>query len=107
MLINVGVYFLLQPTAEDPRSIEFTYENAAIPCELTTGEPLSVPEITGRIPCTDDEPFPAYFHDKGVFGAVVASMFLHGGFLHLAGNMLYLWVFGNNVEDRLGIVRYL
>lgn len=35
------------------------------------------------------------------------SMFLHGGFLHLAGNMLYLWIFGDNVEDRLGHARFL
>ena len=35
------------------------------------------------------------------------SMFLHGGWLHLAGNMLYLWIFGDNIEDRLGHVRYL
>jgi membrane associated rhomboid family serine protease len=33
---------------------------------------------------------------------IVTSMFLHGGWLHLAGNMLYLWIFGNNIEDRLG-----
>jgi membrane associated rhomboid family serine protease len=38
---------------------------------------------------------------------VFVSMFLHGGLLHLAGNMLFLWVFGNNVEDRLGRFRYL
>jgi rhomboid family protein len=35
------------------------------------------------------------------------SMFLHGGLLHLGGNMLYLWIFGDNVEDRLGHVRFL
>lgn len=35
------------------------------------------------------------------------SMFLHGGFLHIAGNMLYLWIFGDNVEDRMGHGRYL
>jgi membrane associated rhomboid family serine protease len=35
------------------------------------------------------------------------SMFLHGGWLHLAGNMLYLWIFGDNVEDRLGRLRFL
>jgi membrane associated rhomboid family serine protease len=35
------------------------------------------------------------------------SMFLHGGFLHLAGNMLYLWIFGNNVEDALGHMRFI
>lgn len=37
---------------------------------------------------------------------VVTSMFLHGGFLHIAGNMLYLWIFGNNVEDTLGHARF-
>jgi membrane associated rhomboid family serine protease len=39
---------------------------------------------------------------SGPVGAVVTSMFLHGGVLHLLGNMLYLWIFGNNIEDRLG-----
>lgn len=39
--------------------------------------------------------------------AVVTSMFLHGGWLHILGNMLYLWIFGDNVEDRLGHARYL
>ncbi len=38
---------------------------------------------------------------------VITSMFLHGGFLHLGGNMLYLWIFGNNVEDAMGHVRFL
>jgi membrane associated rhomboid family serine protease len=38
---------------------------------------------------------------------VVTSMFLHGGWGHIGGNMLYLWIFGDNVEDRLGHVRYL
>lgn len=38
---------------------------------------------------------------------VVTSMFLHGGFMHLAGNLLYLWIFGNNVEDALGHTRFV
>lgn len=38
---------------------------------------------------------------------LITSMFLHGGFLHLAGNMLFLWIYGDNVEQRLGPVRYL
>ena len=37
---------------------------------------------------------------------IFISMFLHGGFLHIGGNMLYLWIFGDNIEDRLGHVRY-
>src|SRR5262245_64067429 len=39
--------------------------------------------------------------------SVLVSMFLHGGWGHLLGNMLYLWIFGDNVEDRLGRLRYL
>ncbi len=39
--------------------------------------------------------------------SVLTSMFLHGGFLHVAGNMLYLWIFGDNVEDRMGHGRFL
>jgi membrane associated rhomboid family serine protease len=38
---------------------------------------------------------------------VLTSMFLHGGWLHLIGNMLYLWIFGNNVEDAMGRLRFL
>jgi membrane associated rhomboid family serine protease len=41
-----------------------------------------------------------------ILGTLVSGMFLHGNLLHLLGNMLYLWVFGDNVEDRLGSVRY-
>ena len=39
--------------------------------------------------------------------SVVTSMFLHGGWMHLIGNMLYLWIFGNNVEDAMGHLRFL
>jgi membrane associated rhomboid family serine protease len=46
----------------------------------------------------------------GLFGALLTiptGMFLHGGWLHLIGNMLYLWIFGNNIEDRLGRVGFI
>ena len=46
---------------------------------------------------------PAYFSVV----SVVTSMFVHGGFMHLAGNMLFLWIFGDNVEDRLGHGRFI
>jgi rhomboid family protein len=50
------------------------------------------------------------FHGGGGFGpatSALVSMFLHGGWSHLLGNMLFLWIFGDNIEDRLGHVRYL
>jgi membrane associated rhomboid family serine protease len=46
---------------------------------------------------------PAHFHPA----TLITSQFLHGGVLHVGGNMLYLWIFGDNVEDRLGHVRFL
>ena len=54
---------------------------------------------------------PAAFFEPGNFGpdtrSILLSMFLHGGWMHLLGNMLYLWIFGDNVEDRLGPGLYL
>lgn len=43
----------------------------------------------------------------GDFPTLFTAMFMHGGWMHLAGNMLYLWIFGDNVEDRLGKAKYL
>ena len=45
--------------------------------------------------------------DAGQWMTIVSSMFLHGGLMHLGGNMLYLWIFGNNVEDAMGHGRFL
>ncbi|MDP2233641.1 MAG: rhomboid family intramembrane serine protease [Actinomycetota bacterium] len=53
---------------------------------------------------------PARLHTGAAPAALltlVTSAFLHGGWLHLGGNMLYLWVFGNNIEDRLGPIRFI
>lgn len=43
----------------------------------------------------------------GDFPTIFTSMFMHAGWMHLAGNMLYLWIFGDNVEDRLGKIKYI
>lgn len=55
--------------------------------------------LTGHCRVPDDAPLPVV--------TIVTSMFLHGGLLHVGGNMLYLWIFGNNVEDTLGHARFL
>jgi membrane associated rhomboid family serine protease len=82
---------------------------AAIPRELTTNRqlPLTVadapPKVEGnQLACRLARPS----YDKVPALSVLYAMFLHGSWLHLLGNMLFLWVFGNNVEDRLGRVRY-
>ncbi len=62
-----------------------------IPAEITSGRDIPTNGISLR---------PFYL-------TLFTSMFMHGGWLHLLGNMLYLWIFGNNIEDALGRVRYL
>lgn len=52
------------------------------------------------------EPHPGPIHVSSAL-TVLTSMFLHGGLMHLIGNMLYLWIFGNNVEDAMGHVRFI
>jgi membrane associated rhomboid family serine protease len=83
---------------------------AAIPKELTRGKPLHVVpdgrvghDRAGNVGCVAGPP--AY--SKKPYLSVLFAMFLHGGWLHLLGNMLFLWVFGNNVEDAFGRFKYL
>ena len=113
----VGIYFLWQPSpfADTTSDLEFNLEHAAVPCEIVQGEPLTIDELRatygqfGRddaceVGSADSE---RAFPDKSVWLSVLVSMFLHGSVLHLAGNVLFLWIFGNNIEDRLGHVKYL
>jgi len=71
----------------DPNTFINTY--GLIPLELTKGIALS-----------PSAPSPIYL-------TILFSMFMHGGLVHLLGNMLYLWIFGNNVEDYLGKIRFI
>jgi membrane associated rhomboid family serine protease len=50
---------------------------------------------------------PARLSDGDGFMGLITSMFLHGGWMHLAGNMLFLWIFGDNIEDEMGHIPYL
>jgi membrane associated rhomboid family serine protease len=105
--LNLFVFALVQPHDDTSAEAAFTYERAAIPCEISHGAPLTVDEATfgtcGGVGATSREIFP----DKNVYLAALVSIFLHGSWLHVLGNMLFLWVFGNNVEDRLGPVGFL
>lgn len=93
--------------AESRRAETFLYRWGAVPCEVEHKKPLA--ELSGSRGCkegfaSDPSVLPRH---KSVMLALLTSMFLHGGIAHLAGNMLFLWVFGNNVEDRLGPLPYL
>ncbi len=115
ILACVGAYFGPQQGLSDlGQALDFNLEWAAIPCELQTGEPLSNAEIEDTFidgndaACVDDDGAASTRHpDKIVYLGVLTSMFLHGGLMHLLGNMWFLWIFGNNIEDRLGRFWYL
>ncbi|MGH6927156.1 MAG: rhomboid family intramembrane serine protease [Dongiaceae bacterium] len=84
------VAFLWQLTLPPPALQEITYALGVIPIVLLGGESLP-PEIA-RVP---------------PWLTIVTSMFLHGGWLHLIGNMLYMWIFADNIEDALGHVTFV
>src|SRR5438128_559180 len=103
---NVFIFLFVQPHSS-VNETRFTFEHAAIPCELRQREPLTVFEVnSGRCEPNTEVGKQRIFPHKNVWLAVVASMFLHGSLWHLGGNMLFLWIFGNNVEDHLGPIGY-
>lgn len=87
----------------------FLDQYAAVPRELIHGQlPGVVP--TGAAGVGPDGPgcvFGPPDYDKSPVLSVFTALFLHGGWLHLLGNMLFLLIFGNNIEDRMGHVRFL
>lgn len=102
---NVAVFFFWQPHG-GPGEVEFVHEFAAIACEVTTGAPLTAEQfLFGN--CRENAVGEPFFPDKHIELSVFTSMFLHGGLLHLLGNMWFLWLFGNNIEEAYGSIRFV
>ena len=95
--VNVAVWMLVQGAGVDMQALQQSVCTfGAIPSEITgqTDAARSVRALqcpTGGLTWT----------------ALVTSMFLHGGWMHLIGNMWFLWIFGNNIEDSMGHLRFL
>lgn len=88
--VNI-IVFLYELSLQQPGQIERFFQIwAVVPRELTGS-------FQGQVVAS---PFPEWM-------TLITSQFLHGSILHVAGNMLFLWIFGNNVEDCLGHVKYL
>jgi membrane associated rhomboid family serine protease len=105
IVVNVLSYFLFQHgtiTLGDPSTQAFSnnlWDYAYIPHELTHGDQCIA--RGQEIVCGN-------FHGQPpIWETVFTAMFMHGGLLHLGGNMLFLWIFGNNVEDSMGPVKFL
>src|SRR5881396_1900854 len=106
ILINVLVFVFLQGLGSNEK---FTYAFSTVPAEIVTGHDIVtrdrvvVQPITGQqleMPGLQPTPIPVYL-------TLITSMFMHGGIAHIFGNMLFLFIFGDNIEDRLGHLRYL
>lgn len=103
--INILVFVFLQQLGTNDR---FTYAFSTVPEEIVTGEDIRTPDrvvehpMTGQpvlVPGLRPTPFTVYL-------TLITSMFMHGGIAHIFGNMLFLWIFGDNLEHTLGHVRY-
>jgi membrane associated rhomboid family serine protease len=101
--LNVLVFVILQGMGGNDA---FSYAFSLVPKEITTGADLSgvqiVRDAMGHVGQVHlySSPLPVYFN-------FLSSMFMHGGWAHLLGNMLFLWIFGDNIEDRIGHIRYV
>jgi len=102
--LNVVVFVFGQGLGTNEHA---TLAYATVPYEILTGkdvaQPVPIRDDYGRVVGEIDlqpTPIPVYL-------TLLTSMFMHGSIAHLLGNMLYLWVFGDNVEDKLGHLRYL
>lgn len=105
LLANIAVFVLLTPWwAGECAQAEFYLEWATIPAEVADMEPLDAGEAEQALPSGCEA---TAFGDKSVALSLLTAMFLHGGWLHLVANMIYLGVFGGSLEDRLGHLRYL
>ena len=100
--INILVFVFLQQIGSND---EFSYAFSLVPKEITTGVDLTGVQIVrdslGNVGQIQHyaTPLPVYFN-------FLSSMFMHGSIMHIFGNMLFLWVFGDNLENQLGHIRY-
>jgi membrane associated rhomboid family serine protease len=102
IIANLVVFFVFQGAGTNE---EFTYGYSVIPQEIVTGEDFTAPqtvEFQGQTVQVPQHPGPS-----PIYLTILTAMFMHGGLLHLFGNLLYLWIFGDNVEHRFGPLPFI
>lgn len=105
ILANILVFILLQDWG---RNVDFVYSYSTVPAEILTGHDIITPGHVVHNPYTGEpmaEPGLGATNIP-VWLTLITSMFMHGGLAHIAGNMLFLWIFGDNIEDAMGHGRY-
>ncbi len=97
--LNAAAWVLVQGLGSEPALVRSICELGAIPGELLGRVPVGTGiELAPGLVCQIGEP---------AWSTVISSMFLHGGWFHLLGNMWFLWIFGDNVEDAMGPFRFV
>jgi membrane associated rhomboid family serine protease len=111
ILINIGMFFFFQGAyVEDEQHFnERVVEYGAIPYEIThPGDQCTEAANAETLVCEGQPGVAGEAPDLApTWLTLLTSMFMHGGLLHLGGNMLFLWIFGNNVEDSMGPVKFI
>lgn len=106
ILLNIIIFIVYQKWGAD---LGFTFSYATVPAEIMSGSDIVTAPTIARDPISgQDVEIPGLGVTPGsVYLTLFTSLFLHGGIAHLAGNMLYLLIFGDNLEDKLGHLPYL
>ncbi len=99
MFVTVGVFILIQPKNQI-ELFNFFYQYSAIPCELVKFSPISEAQFYNNN-CFYT-PTSSIFPNKNIILSMVFANFFHANFIHILGNLWSFWIFGNNVEDKLG-----
>jgi membrane associated rhomboid family serine protease len=101
--VNILVFVFLQGFGGND---EFSYAFSLVPKEVTTGIDITGMQII-RDALGNSGQIQHYATPLSVYFNFLSSMFMHGDFMHIFGNMLFLWIFGDNIENLIGHVRYL
>lgn len=102
--VNVLVFVFLQDYAQNEL---FIYTYSTVPAEIITGNDYAGPRGFPNPMTGEMEYITLGRSDLPVYATLVTSMFMHGGWAHLLGNMLYLWICGDNLENDMGHGKYL
>jgi len=104
MFATVGVFLLIQPKNQI-ELFNFFYQYSAIPCELVNFSPISESQYYNN-DCFNNQTS-SIFPEKNLFLSIISANFFHANFIHILGNLWSFWIFGNNVEDKLGKFRFI
>jgi len=104
-IVFSSIVFLFFQPKNDVELFNYFYKFAAIPCEVMNNLPLAANQFYSNNCNLDPDIF--IFPEKQILFSIFISLLLNANFLHILGNLWSFWIFGNNVEDKLGKIRFI